>query len=95
MAQFLKVNKPINDAEVLLVEGWVPKRLLGYVKEEFKSGPYRYILVSGMDSAYVLDPDEGQKIYSNAINLARELIDMGIDSSRIKSVSCSSTNIHK
>jgi hypothetical protein len=95
MAQFLNVNKPINNAEVLLVEGWVPKRLLRYVKEEFSGGSYRYILISGMDGEYIADPDERKKIYSNVLNVAHELENMGIDSSKIKVVSCSSTSMHR
>jgi hypothetical protein len=95
IAQFLYVNKPIDDAEVLLVEGWVPKRFLGYVKEEFDKGSYGYILVSGMNSQYVSDPDDQQMIYSNASIVAHQLITMGIDTSKIIVVNCFSTNIHK
>jgi hypothetical protein len=95
IAQFLIANKPINDAEVLLVEGWFPKGLLGYVKEEFNKGSYRYILVSGMDNEYVSSPDHEQRIYSNASYVARELMNMDIDSSKIIVVSSASTNIHK
>jgi hypothetical protein len=95
LAQYLSVNKPINDAEVLLVEGWVPKKLLGYVKEEFYKSSYKYILVSSMDGEYVSEHDRGQGIYSDTINVAHELVNMGIDSSKIKIVSCPSTEIHR
>jgi hypothetical protein len=95
IAHFLNVNKPINDAEVLLVEGWFPKRLMEYVKKEFNKGSYRYVLVSGMDNEYVSDPDHEQKIYSNAASVAQELINMDIDPAKIIVVSCSSKNIHK
>jgi hypothetical protein len=96
IAQFLYVNNPIEDAEVLLVEGWIHNAILKYIKEEFLKSSYKYILVSGMEYQSVPVQDYNQEpIESNASSVVQALIDIGIEPSKIKVAACHSTNIHK
>lgn len=94
LAQFLNVNKSVENAEVLVVEGWVHNGTLKYVKDEFSKGSYKYILVSGMENGTV----QGQvkkRIDSDASSVAQELIDMGIEPSKVKVSACNSTSMHR
>jgi hypothetical protein len=95
IAQYLNVNKPIDEAEVLLVEGWVDIYTLKFVKNEFSKGSYKYILISGMEG----EPASGRNIVentdSNASYIAQKLINRGIDSSEVKVAACHSTSIHR
>ncbi len=93
VAQFLNVNKPIEDAEVLLVEGWMNNTILKYVKKEFFKRPYKYILVSGMESQLNSVQNKENEIY--AWSVAQSLIDIGIDPAKIKVSACHLTSMHK
>ncbi|BAY12270.1 ElyC/SanA/YdcF family protein [Calothrix sp. NIES-2098] len=44
---FLAVTSPIQSAEILVVEGWLPDYALQEVVAEFKSGNYRQIITTG------------------------------------------------
>jgi hypothetical protein len=98
LTEFLRVNEPIQDAEVLIVEGWISGKFDEAVKEEFQKGSYKYILISGFadeDSEFgSTEITEGDT--SRTASLASILIQMGIDSSKIKIVAISkSIKIHK
>jgi len=99
LTEFLRVNKPIPDAEVLIVEGWISGKFdEAAVKEEFQKGSYKYILIS--DFADEDSEFDGKTITeddtSRSASFASKLIQMGIDSSKIKIVEKSnSIKIHK
>jgi len=44
---FLAISRPVS-ADVLVVEGWVPDYVLVAAAREFREGPYRRVLVSGL-----------------------------------------------
>ena len=44
---FLSPNRPVEAAEVLVVEGWLPDYALREAAAEFRRGHYRYILTAG------------------------------------------------
>jgi DUF218 domain len=44
---FLAVTSPINSAEVLVVEGWLPDYAIEKALTEFKTGSYRQIITTG------------------------------------------------
>jgi hypothetical protein len=80
---FISVNKPIPNAEVLVVEGWLFPWVLPHVKKEFEDGSYKYIITSGK----ILDPHSMvNKDTSYALRAARNLIALGLDPSIIKPV---------
>ena len=97
LAQFLNVNKPIDDGEVLIVEGWINSKLLVNVKEEFEKRHYKYILVSEMDndSGSMTTRNQNDQTYNNVFRITNELITLGINTSKIRVVTCHTTIIHK
>ena len=72
---YLCVNKPVPNGQVLIVEGWLFDGLLPDVTQEFKNNNYDYILVSWQPRG--IGPNDGGHV-------ARKLLALGIDSSRIK-----------
>jgi hypothetical protein len=57
---FLAVTKRV-DADLLVVEGWIPGYMLGPAAEEFHRGKYTHFLVSGLENdpadRHASDPD--------------------------------------
>lgn len=53
---FLAVTKRV-DADVLVVEGWIPEYMLPQAAKEFREGHYSLFLVSGLQN----DPSDRQK----------------------------------
>jgi hypothetical protein len=85
LVEYLIINKPVPKAEVLIVESWIVrfKRLVPSVHNEFKTGDYRYILISDMSSKTgTCGPTNATT--SSTIIFANLLIDLGIDSTKIK-----------
>ena len=95
LANFLRVNDPIPNAEVLIVEAWIPGRFAESVKEEFSKGKYRYILLSGL--AQDMDVTGAKETVSgNYSKIASSLAKAGLDSEKLKTVSIpNSTRAHK
>jgi len=92
LAAFLSVNKPIANAQVLVVEGWLFTPMLHYVKEEFERGQYANILVSGLPRDVVAGMSEPA---SDAARTGRALVAMGVDSSKIVIVQTNAGRVHK
>jgi hypothetical protein len=87
LAEFLNVDEPVREAEVLIVEGWLSAKFGESVKEEFQKGAYKYILIPGLANE-INSKHDGKEITSGDTSgdapLAAALIQMGIDSSKIK-----------
>ena len=45
---FLALQKPVNDADILLVEGWISERSLRQAVQEFHRQDYRYLVVASI-----------------------------------------------
>jgi hypothetical protein len=88
---FLAYHHPIN-AEILVVEGWVPESYMPPVVQEFREGKYRHIVTVG-------GPMRSWKRTgtpaSDAERSARILIQLGIEPSTITAVSSSPVAVHK
>jgi hypothetical protein len=87
---FLAVNRPIN-AEILVVEGWVPLTYIPLVVEEFRRGNYRSIVTVGgpLPSRSWGYPE------SNAERAAQILIKMGIKDEIVTAVPVPPVNRYK
>ena len=81
---FLAINRPV-DADVMVVEGWVPKYVVSAAAENFKSGSYTDLFLSGLE-----DPDG-----SDAARSATQLVALGIDPSRIHACPAPPTNSNR
>lgn len=97
LVEYLLVNKPVPQAEALIVEGWLFdfKRLIPMINSEFRSGNYKYILISGKSYGFVSASSGNDTVESQSSDLAKSLMDLGIDSSKIKIVEIHSVDIHK
>lgn len=99
LLEFLRVNEPVRDAEVLIVEGWLSGEFGEFVKDEFQKGTYKYILISGY--SHQIDPNyDGEEIADYDIShdtpLASMLLTKEIDSSMIKTINVpDSIKIHR
>jgi hypothetical protein len=94
LAAYLIVNKPVSDARVLIVEGWIFGNLIPDVKFEFLKGRYDYLLVAWQpktaESNDLLKPDgEGERV-----DTREKLIAAGLDSSKIRVVSLPQIAVH-
>lgn len=96
LVEYLIINKPVPKAEVLIVESWIVrfKKLVPLVYNEYKTGSYRYILIS--DMSY----HKGQREPANAAGtastrLANLLINLGIDSAKIKTSATLAAHSHR
>ncbi len=84
---YLRVYKPVDDARVLIVEGWLFPRYFPDVKNEFQRGGYDYILISG-------EFRTGKSVKSDCERLRWALADLGVDSARIKAVEIRVKKLH-
>jgi len=82
-APFLSANQPV-EAQVLIVEGWLPDYALKDASEEFKRGKYRYIITSGgpLLAGYYFSARK-----SSAEMAAATLVELGIASNLVVAVS--------
>jgi hypothetical protein len=86
IALHLSVYKPIPDAGVLVVEGWLFDNLIPNVKKEFENGRYAYILISWQPKG---DEPGGRRLAATENgreHMTRRLMALGLDSSKIKVV---------
>ena len=77
---FFALNQPLNDADLLIVEGWVSDGNAQGAIEEFKSHPYQAIVTTGtqLPRGYYLSE------YKSFAELSRaSLIKMGIPKEQI------------
>lgn len=97
IVEYLLVNKPAAQAEVLIVEGWLYEfeQLVPSVSNEFKNGDYKYILISGKSYEAVSQFSGNDTVDSPSSNLAALLMKNGIDPSAIKIVEVFEVNEHK
>jgi hypothetical protein len=54
---FLAVTKKV-DADILVIEGWIPDYMAAPAASEFQSGHYAFVMISGLQN----DPDLGPRI---------------------------------
>ena len=97
IVEYLLVNKPVPQAEVLVVEGWLYefKKLVPSVSDEFNKGNYKYILISGKSYETISAFSGRDTIESPSSSLEGLLLKNGIDSSKIKIVEIHSVDMHK
>jgi hypothetical protein len=86
LSAYLTVNKPVPQAQVLIVEGWLFDSFLPNVKQEFFSNHYKYIIISCGPEAVETDGDHVFQTRGNKWedHVKRTLISLGCDSSIIK-----------
>lgn len=93
---YLTVNKPVPQAQVLIVEGWLFDSFLPNVKQEFNSNQYKYILISCGPEAVETDGDQAFQTrrhrWENRVK--RTLISLGCDSLLIKTVTVTHETKH-
>jgi hypothetical protein len=77
---FLAASKPV-DADVMVVEGWVPDYVLKEAAFEFKVGSYSHLFVSGLKDASG-DVNNGNRL--DAARCARRLSLLGVEPSLIE-----------
>ena len=77
--EYLAVPSFRVDADIVVVEGWVPDYVVQAAADEFKRGGYRAIVTSGLE----LEPSKRGAIDSVATEAAVRLAQMGIAPSQI------------
>lgn len=88
---FLAVNSPIQ-ADILVVEGWIPDYAVKNAIAEFNKGDYQKLITTGLPLklGYFLSP------YKNAAELAAaSLIINGFDSDKLVAVPASNVTINR
>jgi hypothetical protein len=89
---FLAVPSCQVEADIVVVEGWVPDYVVQAAADEFKKGGYREIVTSGLE----LEPSEKKgAVDSVATEAAVRLAQMGIAPSQILVCPTPSTNWNK
>jgi hypothetical protein len=88
LVEYLFVNRPLAKADVLIVEAWVFQfnNVVTSVEKEFKTGNYKYLLISGRSQGEGSPAFNQNSPTSSADGLSRALMLLGIDSSQIKIV---------
>jgi len=79
--QFLAKTKKVN-ANVLLVEGWLPRYALKMAAKEFEEGGYEYILTSGLELPEYLEMfSNGFLVYQleKAIPVSNDSLDIEVE----------------
>jgi hypothetical protein len=80
---YLSVDKPVPGAQVLIVEGWLFGHLIPNVKKEFEAGRFSYILVSWQPQESGPTDTRSTIPARDRERIARTLMSLGIDSSKI------------
>jgi hypothetical protein len=100
-SEFPEKTKKIN-ANILIVEGWLPTPALEKAKYEFQHDGYDILIITGLnftENYYQVSMDRKNRIInnfnSNAEQTRNELIRMGVDPSRIVAVPAEGTNINR
>jgi uncharacterized SAM-binding protein YcdF (DUF218 family) len=86
---FLAVNKPV-EAEVLVVEGWIPEYALQQCVNEFRSHPYGRIFTTGGPVSGVGSPAADDDTY--AYVAASRLRKLGLDERNVQMVPTNATD---
>jgi hypothetical protein len=86
LSSYLRVYKPIPDAQILIVEGWIFKNLIPYVSKEFQNGRYKYILISGESDTIDSNGGRPTELSSDSERVTRVLVSTGIDPAKIRDV---------
>jgi hypothetical protein len=61
---YLSFNKPIDNAKILIVEGWLDQRLLNTIPKKFEEGKYDYLVTTGvLCSEYFNESMNGDLIF--------------------------------
>jgi hypothetical protein len=47
LLRYLSPDKPLTNADILVVEGWLNRSDLGLVADEFRNGKYKYLIATG------------------------------------------------
>jgi hypothetical protein len=71
---FLAITKRV-DADVLVVEGWIPAYMMPSVADEFRRGNYSRVLVSGLQDDPSTDPSGAN---SDALRTTLRLAEAGV-----------------
>lgn len=88
---FLAPNQPLV-TDVLIVEGWVPDRVVSQVAQVINGGDYQHILISGLplhQGAFLA------QYQTHAEVTADSLIALGINRDRIVVINCIHTNHYR
>ena len=100
-SEFPEKTKKIN-ANILIVEGWLPTPALEKAKYEFQHDGYDILIITGLnftENYYQVSMDRKNRIInnfnSNAEQTRNELIRMGVDPSRIVAVPAEGTYINR
>lgn len=80
---FLAVTEPVDDAQYLVVEGWVPNYALEEAITEFKSKPYKMMFTVGADPLTAVNAEPGDSV---AIEAYQRLKWMGMSEDLVKAV---------
>lgn len=94
LAVYLTVNKPVSNARILIVEGWLFDNLIPDVKREFVGGRYDYILIAWQPKAAESNNHLPAKPENDRVEVYRRLIALGLDSSKIRIASFPIANVH-
>jgi hypothetical protein len=79
---FLSLNQPVN-ADVLIVEGWIPEDSMKFAVQEFHKNHYDLILTNGGQ----IDPKSTINFEGEYAELAKKrLMELGIDENHIHAV---------
>ena len=82
---FLSLNKPV-EAEVLLVDDWLPDYAIEETLQEFTKHDYRKLIITGGRQVYGWN---ATKFESTAELLAAKIMERGVDSAKIQLIKVS------
>lgn len=88
---FLTVSQPLS-TPVLIVEGWVPDRVMKQVAQVIEDGNYQHVLISGLplhQGAFLTH------YQTHAEVTADSLVTLGIECDRIQVINCAHTNHYR
>jgi len=77
---FLAINRTV-DADILVIEGWIPSYALHTPARDLKSGYYKRVFVSGL---FYEKGDENYHYGSDPARIAADLEELGVSSSLIE-----------
>lgn len=88
---FLALNRPV-EADIMIVEGWVPDYVLLSAAREFKAERYTRIFISGLE----YEPgDSNLAEGSDAARSGRRLVALGLDSAIIEACPAPPTSFNR
>jgi hypothetical protein len=90
--RFLAVTNRVADADILVVEDWMPDVVLQATAREFKEGHYRYLLISGI-SEYDGQNNGPQNIRKSSV--VNRIASLGVPRDRIIECFAPATDSHR